>query len=251
MGRLSSDQESLLRRLRAAAALSEQRGVPAAVVVAQAVLESGWGRSALARKCNAFFGIKAHPGWAGAVYSGTTREYEGGVYVTYRGTGQVYHSREAALAAGAHPATLFRAYETFEDNIVDHAEFFHRNRRYHGCLQAYRERRDPREFARCIHQAGYATSPTYSQSLIRLMEDLTPDLLRPGVSPPPGQAGPQPAPVPESPPAVVIGGKPLAPGAVRMLDGSVWVKVRPAFEAAGWTVTWDPQARTVEARPPA
>jgi hypothetical protein len=87
----------------------------------------------------------------------------------------VYANREAALAAGAHPATLFRAYPTFEDGILDHAEFFHRNRRYHGCLRAYRERRDPREFARCIHQAGYATGPRYADSLIRLMEELTPD----------------------------------------------------------------------------
>jgi flagellum-specific peptidoglycan hydrolase FlgJ len=176
MPRLTRDQEDLLKRLRVAAALSEARDVPAAVVVAQAVLESGWGRSGLARKGNALFGIKADARWDGAVYSGTTREFEGGVYVTYHGTDQVYANREAALAAGAHPATLFRAYPTWDDGILDHAEFFHRNRRYHGCLQAYRERRDPREFARCIHQAGYATGPRYADNLIRLMEELTPDL---------------------------------------------------------------------------
>jgi flagellum-specific peptidoglycan hydrolase FlgJ len=250
MPRLTRDQEDLLRRLRMAARLSEARDVPAAVVVAQAILESGWGRSNLTRKGNAFFGIKADARWDGAVYSGTTREFEGGVYVTYHGTDQVYASREAALAAGAHPATLFRAYPTFEDGVLDHAEFFHRNRRYHGCLQAYRERRDPREFARCIHQAGYATGPRYADSLIRLMEDLVPDLLEPGQATSPAPGGPAPALVPQAPPAVVVHGRPLSPQAVRMIDGSVWVKVRPAFEAAGWTVTWNPQTRTVEVTPP-
>jgi flagellum-specific peptidoglycan hydrolase FlgJ len=246
---LTDEQKELLRRLREAVAASEARGVPAAVVVAQAVLESGWGRSGLTRKGNAFFGIKADAAWRGAVYSGTTREFEGGAYVTYRGTDQVYASREAALAAGAHPATLFRAYPTFEDSVADHVEFFYRNRRYHGCLRAYQERRDPREFARCIHQAGYATGPRYADSLIRLMEELTPDLLEPERAARP--APPVPAPAPNAaPPIVFVGDRPLPPQAVRMIDGDVWVKARPAFEAAGWTVTWDARTRTARMMPP-
>jgi flagellum-specific peptidoglycan hydrolase FlgJ len=240
---LAADQQDFLRRLKEAAGVAEARGVPAAVMVAQGIIESGWGRSGLARLGHAAFGVKADATWGGPVYSGTTAEWEGGRYVTYHGTGRVYPSRAEALAAGAHAATVFRAYRTLAESILDHTEFFHRNRRYALCLEAYARDRDAWAFAACIHRAGYATSPTYTQTLHTVMRQHAADL----VAAPPGPPADAPS-LPSAPVAVVIDGRPLAPDAVRMQDGAVWVRVRPAFEAAGMAVVWDGARRVVEVR---
>jgi hypothetical protein len=239
---LSSAQAEFLRRLKDGAALSEARGVPAAVVIAQGIIESGWGTSELTRQGNAAFGIKAGASWPGAVYSGTTYEFEGGRSVKYHGTNRVYASRAEALAAGAHPATIFRAYRSLAESLLDHCEFFHQNRRYHPCLEAYARDRDPRAFAACIHRAGYATSPTYTQTLIRTMEAHCPELLAPR----PPVPGAPPAPLPPQPVRVVVHGRALPAEAVEFRDGRIWVLVRPAFEAAGLRVAWKAEDRVVE-----
>ena len=123
-------------------------GVPASVTLAQAILESDWGRSKLTRDAKNLFGIKAHrgPGTAG-VYNIETWEVLGGANVT-------------VMAA-------FKAYTSLSDSIVDHGRWFHENSRYRRALQV---RDDPREFARAINDAGYATDPAYSAKLIALME---------------------------------------------------------------------------------
>jgi flagellum-specific peptidoglycan hydrolase FlgJ len=235
---MTDEQRRFLEQVRTAAERVGDRDVPVAVVIAQAVLESGWGRSGLTRSGNALFGIKADPSWRGRVYSGTTREWEGGRYVTYRGSGQVYVDRAAALAAGCHPATLFRAYASLEDSIRDHGDFLRRNPRYDPCLAAYRKDGDARGFARCIHRAGYATGPDYATTLIRLMEELTPDLLSPREAPN------------AAPPVVFVRDRPLPPQSVRVIDGQIWVRLRPTCEAAGWGLTWDEATRTARVTPP-
>jgi flagellum-specific peptidoglycan hydrolase FlgJ/LysM repeat protein len=123
-------------------------GVPASVTLAQAILESDWGRSKLTREANNLFGIKAlrSPGTAG-VYNIETWEVINGADVT-------------VMAA-------FKAYKSLSDSIVDHGRWFHENSRYHRALQV---RDDPRAFARAINEAGYATDPAYSAKLIALME---------------------------------------------------------------------------------
>jgi flagellum-specific peptidoglycan hydrolase FlgJ len=123
-------------------------GVPASVTLAQAILESDWGRSTLTREANNLFGIKAlrSPGTAG-IYEINTWEVYAGENVT-------------VLAA-------FKAYTTLADSIVDHGNWFHDNSRYHGAL---RVKDDPRAFARAINEAGYATDPAYAPKLIGLMD---------------------------------------------------------------------------------
>ncbi len=123
-------------------------GVPASVTLAQAILESDWGRSKLTREANNLFGIKAmrSSGTAG-VYNIATWEVIGGADVT-------------VMAA-------FKAYTSLSDSIVDHGRWFHENSRYRRALQV---RDDPREFARAINDAGYATDPAYAVKLINLME---------------------------------------------------------------------------------
>jgi LysM repeat protein len=123
-------------------------GVPASVALAQAILESDWGRSKLTREANNLFGIKAYrdPGTAG-IYEINTWEVIGGRNVT-------------VLAA-------FKAYTSLADSIVDHGNWFHDNNRYAGALVV---RTDPRAFAYAINAAGYATDPAYAPKLIQLMD---------------------------------------------------------------------------------
>jgi flagellum-specific peptidoglycan hydrolase FlgJ len=123
-------------------------GVPASVALAQAILESDWGRSKLTREANNLFGIKAYrnPGSAG-IYEINTWEVIGGRNVT-------------VLAA-------FKAYNSLADSIVDHGNWFHDNDRYHGALAV---RSDPKAFAYAINAAGYATDPVYAPKLIQLMD---------------------------------------------------------------------------------
>lgn len=123
-------------------------GVPASVTIAQAILETAWGTSFLAREANNYFGIKAYGrgGTDGVVWIDTW-EVENGENVT----------RKAP----------FRKYKTVADSLLDHGWFFHENPRYARALEA---RGDPREFARRIASAGYATDPAYASKLISLME---------------------------------------------------------------------------------
>jgi len=123
-------------------------GVPASVTLAQAILESDWGRSKLTREANNLFGIKAYRGGGSAgVYEINTWEVYGGQNVT-------------VFAA-------FKAYTTLADSIVDHGRWFHDNDRYHRALAV---KDDPRAFAYAINAAGYATDPAYAPKLIALME---------------------------------------------------------------------------------
>jgi flagellum-specific peptidoglycan hydrolase FlgJ/LysM repeat protein len=123
-------------------------GVPASVTLAQAILESDWGRSKLTREANNLFGIKAQSGPGSA-----------GVYEI--NTWEVYGGQNATVLAG------FRAYTTLADSIVDHGRWFHDNSRYWGALAV---KEDPRAFAYAINAAGYATDPAYAPKLIGLMD---------------------------------------------------------------------------------
>ena len=131
-----------------ARASMRKTGIPASVALAQAILESDWGRSKLTREANNLFGIKAYrnPGTAG-IYEINTWEVIGGRNVT-------------VLAA-------FKAYNSFADSIVDHGNWFHDNSRYAGAVAV---RHDPRAFAYAINAAGYATDPAYAPKLIQLMD---------------------------------------------------------------------------------
>lgn len=124
-------------------------GVPTSVTIAQAILESEWGRSYLAREANNLFGVKAitKPGPAGVVTIDAW-EVENGVNVTRQGE-------------------PFRKYNSVAESIADHGRFFIENRRYGEALLT---KDDPREFARRIAAAGYATDPEYAPKLIGLMD---------------------------------------------------------------------------------
>ena len=119
--------------------------VPASVTVAQAILETGWGKHTIGSAKN-LFGIKGR-GPLGSVRA-QTKEYVKGRYVTVEAD--------------------FAKYESFDQSVDEHAQFFLRNRRYARALQV---KYDPDAFAREIAKAGYATAPDYADALIKLMRD--------------------------------------------------------------------------------
>lgn len=136
----------------AAKAASEASGVPAALIAAQAALESGWGRREIrgddgARSFN-LFGIKADRGWKGAVAETTTSEFVNGAW--------------------QHVKARFRAYASYEEAFADYAKFLTGNPRYAGVVGA----RDAAEAAHRLHAAGYATDPGYADKLVRIMQQL-------------------------------------------------------------------------------
>lgn len=126
-------------------ASSRETGVPAAVTMAQAALETGYGRSSIGDAKN-LFGIKGE-GPAGSVSSPTTENFgNGNVRITDR----------------------FRKYNNWVESIKDHDNLLATKSRYAGAMAV---RNDPEAFARAIHRAGYATDPEYSNKLIRIMRD--------------------------------------------------------------------------------
>ncbi|WP_172952174.1 glucosaminidase domain-containing protein [Propionibacterium freudenreichii] len=138
-------------------AQEEQRRyrVPAAVSIAQSIIESGWGQSGLTAVDNNYFGIKC-PAYGSPFVSGctsySTSEWVNGGYVT--------------IQAG------FRSYNSPGDSFLDHGFFLSlgdpsnsANRYYPAFLTT-----NDRDFVRAIAAAGYATDPTYANKIISIMD---------------------------------------------------------------------------------
>lgn len=123
--------------------------VPASVSIAQAILESGWGRSTLTRDDHNYFGKKCFGG-PGPVGVGCRD------YATHECSGRdCWPTRDD-----------FRAYRNPTDSYVDHGRQLTELSRY---AEAMKHTSDPDRFAREVHKAGYATGSTYSDQLIELM----------------------------------------------------------------------------------
>jgi flagellum-specific peptidoglycan hydrolase FlgJ len=132
----------------AAVESADNTGVPASVTIAQAILESYWGSSRLAREANNYFGIKAQTrvGSAGSIW---------------------FDVWEVIGGRNVMQSQAFRAYKSVAESFVDHGRFFVENGRYAAAMTA---RADPRQFAREVNRAGYATDPSYAAKLIGLMD---------------------------------------------------------------------------------
>lgn len=113
---MTQEQKKFIERVGALAAADMQKsGVLASLTIAQAILESGWGKSGLTVKGNALFGIKAGTSWTGAVYSGKTQEcYDGVTFTTVTG--------------------LFRAYGSWAESVTDHSDLLSCNTRYKAVI---------------------------------------------------------------------------------------------------------------------
>ncbi len=126
-------------------ALAAQReyGVPAAVTIAQAIDESGWGQSQLALQDKNLFGIKG-TGPAGTVLL-PTQEFEGGEWVTVNAP--------------------FRVYSSVAQSITDHTLLLATSSSYKPAMA---NRQSPDTFANDL-TGVYATDPSYGSALIGLM----------------------------------------------------------------------------------
>ena len=114
-------------------------------IIAQAILESGWGESKLAAKYHNYFGLKCGSKWTGkSVNLSTQEEYQPGTLTTIKDN--------------------FRVYDSMEEGVKGYFEFIQ--------LQRYQNLRgitDPKEYLQTIKNDEYATSSTYVESSYRLI----------------------------------------------------------------------------------
>jgi len=124
-------------------------GVPADITLAQAALESGWGKSGLTVNANNFFGIKDFPNddWHAENYVANTKEFGANGYYSL--------------------PQPFRKYTTPQGSFNDHATFLKVNKRY-GKLFTLPVT-DTAGWANGLKSAGYATDPLYASKLINMV----------------------------------------------------------------------------------
>ena len=152
-GKTPSRQEFLDAILPAAEKAAAQLGVSPRNLIAQAALETGWGRhlprSADGRVSFNFFGIKATGSWRGPAVSSSTTE-------VLQGRAQRMVER-------------FRAYSSVDESVADHARLIGNSRRY----QAVRGTGDDAlAFGTALHRGGYATDPGYAQKIVAVADSV-------------------------------------------------------------------------------
>src|SRR5688572_1051041 len=118
----------------------KRMGVPAAITLAQGILETESGNSPLVKKSNNHFGIKCKTTWT---------------------AGGVSHDDDAA-------GECFRSYKDAESSYRDHSNFLRGSERYASLFKL--NPTDYRGWAYGLKKAGYATNPRYPQILIKNIE---------------------------------------------------------------------------------
>ena len=116
-------------------------------IIAQAIIESGWGKSGLASKYHNYFGLKCGSSWkGGSVNMATREEYKPGVITNIRDN--------------------FRTYEDFDAGIRGYFEFINTSR--YANLKGVKS---PEEYVRRLKADGYATSSKYVDNVMRVIRD--------------------------------------------------------------------------------
>jgi len=130
--------------------ISADTGIDPKLMVAQAALETGWGRHMIqgdgSQPSYNLFGIKADSRWQGDAVTITTTEFREGVPMKERAD--------------------FRAYPDYESSFRDYVAFLESNPRYRDVLASADQ---PDVFARKLQEAGYATDPQYGDKINRIM----------------------------------------------------------------------------------
>ncbi|MBU5487615.1 glycoside hydrolase family 73 protein [Clostridium sp. MSJ-8] len=116
------------------------------LTIAQAILESSWGKSALTIEANNLFGIKAYDDWTGTSIPKPTKEYIKGSFVVICANFKVYQSRD--------------------ESIKDHNYLLSSDR-----YKLVREASNYVDACYAIYNCGYASSPNYSNSLIKIIDN--------------------------------------------------------------------------------
>jgi peptidoglycan hydrolase FlgJ len=151
---LPASKDDFLRSLRPhAESAARELGVDPNALLAQAALETGWGRSV---PCNAqgecsfnLFGIKAGSQWSGATVNVPTLEFEDGVAVR--------------------KVERFRAYASPADSFRDYAALIRDSSRYANARGAGD---NVEAFATALQQGGYATDPNYAQKIAAVASEV-------------------------------------------------------------------------------
>ncbi|RTE86157.1 MULTISPECIES: flagellar assembly peptidoglycan hydrolase FlgJ [Gammaproteobacteria] len=138
---------------------ADEANISALPVLAQAALETGWGRYVVPRSdgesSNNVFNIKADRSWDGDRAATRTVEFDG----------TVARSEQAQ----------FRAYQSVAESFRDYVNFLQSNPRYEQALEAGR---DAIRFVEGLQDAGYATDPEYANKLKRIMNSDAMQMIR-------------------------------------------------------------------------
>ena len=116
-------------------------------IIAQAIIESGWGKSGLASKYHNYFGLKCGSSWKGkSVNMATKEEYKVGTMTNIRDN--------------------FRVFDDFDDGIRGYFEFINTSR-----YKNLKGVKSPEEYVRRLKADGYATSSKYVDNIMRVIRD--------------------------------------------------------------------------------
>ena len=146
-----TNEQFLAASIPAAQQSQRESRVPTSVTLAQAILESGWGRSSLSANDRNFFGMKCFNNVSGA--------YAAGCHA---------YSTQECTAAGICSTTVatFRTYATSAASFTDHGMALKNLARY---AAAFNYTDNPNQFIAEVHKGGYATDPLYTTKLVNLM----------------------------------------------------------------------------------
>ena len=156
-----TDQEKFLATIGPMAkADMAKSGICAAITIAQAILESGWGKSELAKNANNLFGMK--------------KSLSGNTWPNSAWDGKSVYSKQTKEVYASGPATVqadFRAYKTWQQSVNDHSAYLAGAKngsslRYKGLVGCT----DYKKAAQIIKAGGYATAPDYVEKLCKLVE---------------------------------------------------------------------------------
>ena len=132
---------------------ADRIGVDPLYLVAQAALETGWGKSVMRQQNGSsshnLFGIKATGNWQGAQARAITSEFKGGQMV-----------KETAD---------FRSYDSYQDSFHDLVTLLQSNNRYKEVLNSADK---PEQFVRELQKAGYATDPEYASKISQIAKQM-------------------------------------------------------------------------------
>ena len=151
LSEIDQNQRLFLSAIKQGAMDGAKEGILPSITAAQAILESGWGSSELAKvPNNNLFGIKDSEDWHGEIVTVPTQEYLNGDYITVN--------------------AAFRKYASWNDSVVDHAKFFTSTEWRKDNYRKVVNETDYRIAAQELKNAGYATDPSYAGKLISLIE---------------------------------------------------------------------------------
>jgi flagellar protein FlgJ len=150
----SSADEFVNTMLPMAKEAADRIGVDPRYLVAQAALETGWGKSVMRAQDGSsshnLFGIKAGSSWKGDSARAITSEFRNGEMV-----------KETAE---------FRSYDSYKDSFHDLVTLLQTNNRYQDVVKSAD---NPEQFVRELQKAGYATDPAYASKISQIARQMT------------------------------------------------------------------------------